>query len=52
MVSNGSNDGVSGLHAHQDYFVGSNSQLDATRQGIYQFSDLIFSANENDIIYF
>lgn len=52
VVSNGSNDGVSGLHAHQDYFVGSNSQLDATRQGIYQFSDLIFSANENDIIYF
>lgn len=52
VVSNSSNDGVSGLHAHKNYFEGPNCQLDATRQQIYQFSDLIFSANESDRKYF
>lgn len=51
-VSNSSNDGVSGLRAHSDYFEGKTSQLEATRRAIYQLSDLIFSANPKDIAYF
>lgn len=56
IVSNKSNDGVSGIPKHSDYFItdtnGRRSQLEATRQSIYHFSDAIFSANEKDINYF
>lgn len=52
VVSNKSNDGVSGLKAHSDYFTGDISQLEATRRAIYQLSDMIFSSNQSDIAYF
>ncbi|PWS26196.1 hypothetical protein DHW03_15490 [Pedobacter yonginense] len=52
VVSNKGNDGVSGIVKHEDFFTGNVSQLDATRQSIYQFSDAIFSSNENDRNYF
>lgn len=53
VVANGSNDGVSGIRNRADYFIGKNlSQLDATRQSIYQLSDAIFSTNEGDRRYF
>lgn len=53
VVSNKSTDGVTGIIKHEDFFVSENvSQLDATRQGLYQFSDAIFSPNENDRNYF
>ena len=53
VVSNKSGDGVSGIANHQDFFIGkSESQLDATRRSLYQFSDAIFSSNENDVKYF
>lgn len=52
VVSNSSTDGVSGLRAHSDYFVGNISQLEATRRAIYQFSDMVFSSNPKDIAYF
>ncbi|QNA43196.1 TrlF family AAA-like ATPase [Lacibacter sediminis] len=53
VVSNKSTDGVSGIRKHEDFFVSaSESQLDATRWSIYQFSDAIFSSNENDVLYF
>jgi len=54
VVSNSSNDGVSGAANHCCYFDSSTigSDFDATRQAIYQFSDAIFSANNNDIDYF
>lgn len=51
VVSNSSNDGASGL-THADLFDGASSQLDATRQSIYQFTDAIFSANPKDRTYF
>ena len=38
---------------HEDFFINKNeSQLDATRQSLYQFSDAIFSSNERDRKYF
>lgn len=54
VVSNSSNDGVSGAANHCCYFNSSikGSDFDATRQFIYQFSDAIFSANEKDVSYF
>jgi cell division protein FtsB len=52
VVSNSSTDGVSGMVAHSKYFEGDISQLDATRRTIYQFSDMIYSANPTDIGYF
>lgn len=52
VVSNNSTDGVSGMVAHSKYFEGDISQLDATRRAIYQFSDMIYSANPSDINYF
>jgi ABC-type cobalamin/Fe3+-siderophores transport system ATPase subunit len=52
VVSNGSSDGASGIIAHSGYFVGNISQLDVTRQSIYQLSDMIYSANPSDIDYF
>ena len=54
VVSNSSNDGVSGAANHCCYFEPSikGSDFDATRQSIYQFSDAIFSGNEKDICYF
>lgn len=51
-ISNNSNDGASGITAHSSYFIGQGSQLDATRQSLYQFSDMIFSSNPSDIKYF
>lgn len=53
IVSNKSNDGVSGITKHLNFFINTGqSQLDATRWSIYQFSDAIFSSNEGDILYF
>jgi len=53
IVSNKSTDGASGIRKHSDFFTDNGqSQLDATRWNIYQFSDAIFSSNENDILYF
>lgn len=53
VVSNSSNDGASGIRKHTDYFISpGQTQLDATRYAIYQFSDAIFSSNEGDAIYF
>lgn len=53
VVSNKSNDGVSGLCAlHSDYFQGDVSQLEATRRAIYQFADMVYSSNKKDIDYF
>lgn len=51
VVSNRSTDGASGLN-HKEFFTGNASQLDATRQSIYHFSDAIFSANPSDVLYF
>jgi hypothetical protein len=52
VVSNSNTDGASGIIAHSKYFEGDISQLDATRRAIYQFSDMIYSANPSDISYF
>jgi hypothetical protein len=53
VVSNKSNDGASGIIKHEDFFINKDeSQLDATRQSFYQFSDAVFSPNEKDRIYF
>lgn len=54
VVSNSSNDGVTGAANHSCYFDKSPyaSDFDATRQAIYQFADAIFSANQSDIDYF
>ena len=53
VTSNKSNDGVSGLRNHSDYFIGDNfSQLEGIRRAIYQFTDAIFSSNTNDRNYF
>lgn len=54
LVSNSTNDGVSGAINHSDYlndFQG-DSQLKAFRQAIYKFVDGIFSATPSDITYF
>lgn len=51
-VSNASGDGASGIVAHSTYFTGDTSQMDATRQAIYQFTDMIFSAKSSDVKYF
>lgn len=53
VVSNKSTDGASGIRRHADFFITtSQSQLDATRWSIYQFSDAIFSSSESDVLYF
>ena len=52
VVSNKGKDGASGARAHKDYFEGDTTSLDATIQGIYRMSDMIFSPNPNDIDYF
>lgn len=54
LVSNSSNDGVSGACNHSDYFTNENgdSQLKAFRQSIYKFVDGIFSSTPSDINYF
>lgn len=52
VVANKSTDGASGIIKHSDFFLNSGSALDATRQGIYQFSDAIFSSREGDRDYF
>lgn len=52
-VSNKSTDGASGIRKHENFFVSaSQTQLDATRWSIYQFSDAIFSSSESDVLYF
>ncbi|QQR06360.1 TrlF family AAA-like ATPase [Flavonifractor plautii] len=54
LVSNSTNDGVSGAINHSDYldsFQG-DSQLRAFRQAIYKFVDGVFSATPSDIAYF
>jgi len=53
VASNRSTDGVTGVIKHQDFFINkTESQLDATRQSLYQFSNAIFSSNEKDRLYF
>ncbi|WP_419699461.1 TrlF family AAA-like ATPase [Mucilaginibacter sp. NFX135] len=52
VVSNKSNDGLSGTTQHADFFEDKGSQLDATRWSIYQLSDAIFSSSEKDVLYF
>ncbi len=53
VVSNKSTDGVTGIIKHEEFFINKEeSQLDATRQSFYQFSDAIFSPNEKDRTYF
>jgi len=52
VVANSGNDGVSGIVKHSDFFTSTGSQLDATRQSIYQFSDAVFSGSESDKVYF
>lgn len=51
-VSNKRSDGASGIIAHSEYFTETGSQLEATRQRIYQLSDMILSPNPSDISYF
>lgn len=52
-ASNRSSDGITGIIKHEDFFINKNeSQLDATRQSLYQFSDAIFSSNDKDRDYF
>ncbi len=53
VVSNKSTDGASGIRNHEEFFISpTQSQLDATRWSIYQFSDAIFSSSEKDYLYF
>lgn len=52
VVSNNSGDGVSGIHNHEDYLTNGGSQLNATRRVLYQMSDMVFSAQPNDRIFF
>jgi len=53
VVSNRSTDGVTGTIKHEDFFINKReTQLDATRRSLYQFSDAIFSSNDKDRIYF
>lgn len=52
IVSNSSNDGVTGAANNFSYIEANSSDFDATRQSIYQFVDAIFSGNPSDISYF
>ncbi len=52
VVSNKSNDGATGIVKHEDFFTSSGSQLDTTRESVYQLADAIFSSNNNDRNYF
>ena len=52
IVSNGSNDGVTGAANNFSHIEANPSDFDATRQSIYQFVDAIFSGNPSDILYF
>lgn len=53
VASNKSTDGITGTIEHQDFFINKQeSQLDATRRSLYQFSDAIFSSREKDRNYF
>lgn len=48
VASGASGDGLSGVLYHKDYSGGNCPQLDATRQGLYQMADMIFSATPSD----
>lgn len=53
VASNRSTDGITGAIKHEDFFINkTETQLDATRQSLYQFSDALFSSNEKDKLYF
>ena len=52
IVSNSSNDGVTGAANNFSRIEANPSDFDATRQSIYQFVDAIFSGNPSDISYF
>lgn len=52
VVSNKSQDGPTGIVKHADFVLDTGSQLDATRQSIYQLADAIFSSNDGDRKYF
>lgn len=52
IVSNSSNDGVTGAANNFSHIEANPSDFDATRQSIYQFVDAIFSGNPSDISYF
>lgn len=51
-VSNSSNDGASAIQKHYDLFENESGSLDGVRKTIYEISDCIFSANENDVKFF
>lgn len=52
VVPNSNQDGASGITQHKGYIQGTSSQLDASKGAIYHLSDMIFSANPNDALYF
>lgn len=52
IVSNSSNDRVTGAANNFSHIEANSSDFDATRQSIYQFADAIFSGNPNDVSYF
>lgn len=51
-VSNGSNDGLSGVGKDDMYQLASGSQMSAVVDSIFKMCDFIFSGKENDIAYF
>ncbi len=53
VVSNNTDDGVSGITSHADLFTNNGLlQTEAARRELYHISDLIFSAQESDRKYF
>ena len=52
VVSNSSNDGVSGLQKHYTMFKNETGSLDEVRKNVYKLSDAIFSGNPNDREFF
>lgn len=53
VVSNSNTDGASAIQKHYDLFENDpESQLDAERKSIYVISNMIFSSNPNDRVYF
>ncbi|MDR0920333.1 MAG: hypothetical protein LBM93_14000, partial [Oscillospiraceae bacterium] len=48
VISNGTNDGLSGMNAN----IGDNAQTEAIRQNLNHFSDAFFTSNQSDIDFF
>lgn len=51
-VSNSNQDGASGLQKHYELFENNDSSLDSVRKNIYELSQVIFSGNPNDRLFF